>query len=112
MTREELAAIEAIDAWLDDKVSQPYKDQPLAQDWARVCKETEEKGESIEELILATGQNPRKPRDPAATARLLEEMADRAWTAIFGIQHFTQSVQETDRIMSERLKRIRARVPE
>ncbi len=54
MSPEELAAVAAVDAWLDDKVGQDYKDQPLAQDWARVCKETEEKGESIAELILAT----------------------------------------------------------
>ena len=112
MTRGELAAVEIIDAWLDDKVSPEYKAQPLAQDWARICKETEEKGEAIAELILATGQNPRKGRDPAATARLLEEMADRAWTCILGIQHFTKDAHATGHILDERLKRIRARVPE
>jgi hypothetical protein len=54
-----LEMIRDVDLWLDSDVSPVYKEQPLAQDWARICKETEEKGESIAELILATGQNPR-----------------------------------------------------
>ena len=36
--------VERFDAWLDAKVSDIYKDQPLAQDWARVAKISEEAG--------------------------------------------------------------------
>lgn len=101
----------SIDLWLDGKVSQAYKDQPLAQDWARVCKEVEERGESIAELILATGQNPRKPRENEAMERLLYEMADRAWTSILGIQHFTKDAYLTEKIMSRKLRQILERIP-
>lgn len=103
--------ISAIDIWLDNKVSQIYKDQPLAQDWARVCKETEERGESIAELILATGQNPRKPQEQEAMKRLLLEMADRAWTSILGMQHFTKDAALTEEILAIKLGQILARVP-
>lgn len=48
------------DEWLDGSVSHYYKLEPLAQDWARVAKVSEEVGEAIAELIAATGQNPRK----------------------------------------------------
>ena len=55
-----------VDAWLDANVSSEYKAQPLAQHWARICKGIEENGESVAELILMTGQNPSKPKDPNA----------------------------------------------
>src|SRR5215472_15033248 len=87
--------ISAVDTWLDDGCSQAYKDQPLAQDWARTAKADEEQGEVIAELILATGQNPRKPQDPAARDRLLAELADRAVTSVFAIQHFTKDARQT-----------------
>jgi hypothetical protein len=90
-----LEIIRDVDVWLDAEVAQDYRDQPLAQDWARVAKDGEEKGESIAELILATGQNPRKGRDPAALERLVKELADRAMTSVFAIQHFTKDEQRT-----------------
>jgi hypothetical protein len=90
-----LEMIRDVDEWLDSDVSPVYKEQPLAQDWARVCKESEERGESIAELILATGQNPRKGTDPEAGDRLLKELADRAVTSVFAIQHFTKDEQRT-----------------
>ena len=34
--------VEFLDNWLDTAVADIYKDQPLAQDWARVAKVTEE----------------------------------------------------------------------
>lgn len=107
----DIADIEIIDLWLDDKVSPIYKEQPLAQDWARVCKGDEEKGESIAELILATGQNPRKPQDPEANERLLKELADRAITNILAIQHFTKDAFKTEQIVQDKLAAIRTRVP-
>jgi hypothetical protein len=91
------------DAWLDDNVSQEYKNQPLAQDWARVTKIGEELGEAIEELIAATGQNPRKPGRAEAKAMLLDELADCALTSIYAIQHLVKDEDLTHRIIEERL---------
>lgn len=83
-----LRMITAVDTWLDTECGPAYREQPLAQTWTRVVKEQEEHGEAIAELILATGQNPRKPADPAARDRLcasfggimhLVKDADVAW---------------------------------
>ncbi|HEY7415350.1 MAG TPA: hypothetical protein VH593_09170, partial [Ktedonobacteraceae bacterium] len=71
------------DQWLDAEVSQAYKNEPLAQDNARVQKVVEEIGETIAALIGYTGQNPRKGiinnRDDVCL-----ELADTVWTAILG----------------------------
>lgn len=91
--------VEAIDAWLDKNVSSPYTSMSLAQDWARVAKISEEAGEAIAELILLTGQNPRKGTHPEAYRRLLMELADTALTAIYAIQHFTKNIDETEIIL-------------
>lgn len=88
-----------VDEVLDKKVSDIYKEQPLAQDWARVAKITEEAGEAIAELILATGQNPRKGIDAHAHKRLLQELADTAMTAVYAIQHFTKDADVTEQYM-------------
>jgi hypothetical protein len=90
-----LQIVHDVNEWLDAEVGQAYKDQPLALDWLRVAKDSEEKGESIAELILATGGNPRKGSDPEASGRLLKELADRVITPVFAIQHFTQDEQRT-----------------
>lgn len=83
--------------WLDDGVSDLYGAQPLAQHWARVAKTSEEAGEAIEALIAWSGQNPRKPRvdDFVGRAKLLDELADVALTAILAIQHFTKDADQT-----------------
>ena len=90
-----------VDYILDKKVSQHYKNQPLAQDWARVSKVIEELGEAINELILSTGQNPRKGFDGNAFDRLLEELADTAMTGIYAIQHFTKDIHRTSAILKQ-----------
>lgn len=90
-----------VDEILDDNVSEIYQDMPLAQDWARVTKVGEELGEAINELILMTGQNPRKPRDPEAYNRLLMELADVAMTGVYAIQHFTKNVDITEQVMMD-----------
>jgi hypothetical protein len=85
-------------AWMDDHldadVADPYKEQPLAQDWARVAKVAEEAGEAVDALIGVTGQNPRKgfygSRDD-----LLDELADVALTGLYAMQHFTKNRHET-----------------
>ena len=92
-----------VDFILDGLVSPQYKLQPLAQDWARVAKVQEECGEAIAELILATGQNPRKPQSDSerslAYERLLLELADTAMTAVYAIQHFTKDSDLTTHIL-------------
>src|SRR5215472_17157532 len=75
-----MAMIAAVDTWLDEQCGPAYKEQPLAQTWARLCKDQEEKGESIAELILATGQNPRKRDQAGSRDRICEELADRSVT--------------------------------
>ena len=85
-------------AWMDDDldehVSQPYKDQPLAQDWARVAKAAEEVGEAINALIGYTGQNPRKGVH-GSPDNLLAELSDGALTCVYAIQHFTKDAEAT-----------------
>ncbi len=111
MTPGELAAVKAVDEWIDAGASAEYQAQPLALQWLRVGKLAEEEGESIAELISATGGNPRKPHDPAALDRLLKELADRAWTAILAIQHCTKDTARTDEVLGEVLAKIWSRVP-
>jgi hypothetical protein len=98
-------SVEQVDHWLDAKVGVAYAGHPLAQHWARVAKITEEQGEAIAELILWTGQNPRKGQDPEALERLLNELADTALTAVYALQHFTKNTDVTEeflRIAQER----------
>lgn len=99
--REEM--IVDVDRWLDAGVSDLYQAAPLAQDWARVAKTSEEAGEAIDALIAWTGQNPRKPQRDDAGGELLAELADVALTGIYAIQHFTKDVDETLRIVHDRL---------
>ena len=106
--------IEKADKWLDDSVSETYKTQPLAQDWARVVKVIEEIGEAIANLILYTGQNPRKVSknpDNDETEMLLE-LADTAVTAILGIQHFTKDTWTTRHIVQSAIAKIESRIPD
>jgi hypothetical protein len=91
--------VEGVDRILDAHVGLKYKEQPLAQDWARICKRDEEHGEAIEELILATGQNPRKGTDPEADDRLLYELADRLLTDLYALQHFTKDIRKTKAVI-------------
>ncbi len=90
-----------IDEHLDAEVGQRYKDEPLAQDWARVTKVSEEVGEAIAELILWTQQNPRKVLrgDTGSRDGLLKELADVVITGALGMQHFTKDARETLRIL-------------
>jgi hypothetical protein len=102
-----------VDEVLDANASDQYQDQPLAQDWARIAKMSEEIGEAIQELILWTGQNPRKGLDPEARERLLKELADAAMTGVYAIQHFTKNTLETFNILNEaQAKHIRRLDPE
>lgn len=108
----ECESVALIDAWLDDAVAHTYERQPLAQDWARVAKVTEEAGEAIEKLIEWTGQNPRKPRRDEAREDMLYELADVALTAILGIQHFTKDAGLTWAYIEHKLASLRQRAEE
>jgi hypothetical protein len=100
-----------VDQWIDGLSGKEYQEQPLAQDWARIAKLAEELGETIAELILATGQNPRKPRDPAARDRMLRELADTVMTGVYGIQHFTKDADRTEMYLCEAQAKHYSRVP-
>jgi hypothetical protein len=100
------------DIWLDDAVSADYQNQPLAQDWARVAKMSEEIGEAIAELISMTGQNPRKPRDSQAYVKFLKEMGDAVITGILGIQHFTKDTELTQEVINGAIAKLAGRIPE
>lgn len=103
-------AVAYVDRILDEQVSVLYKNAPLAQDWARTAKVAEEAGEAIAELILLTGQNPRKGYDPEARERLIRELADTALTAVFAIQHFTKDSTLTGMALSEAQDKIVGRM--
>lgn len=104
--------VKKVDDWLDGQVGGAYKDQPLAQDWARVAKVAEEAGEAVSELILMTGQNPRKGEHPEARAKLLGELADAAFAAILAVQHFTKDLSQTQAVLIVAQKKAFARTQE
>lgn len=94
--------IQIVDRWLDTQVADNYKDQPLAQDWARVAKLAEEAGEAISALIACTGQNPRKGVS-GTMDEMLKEVADTFACGAFAIQHFTQDIELTASILEAAL---------
>lgn len=97
--RDYYSYIEAIDCGMNAGVGDAYRDNWLATSWARVGKLMEEGGEAVAELILLTGQNPRKGVDPTAMGRILNELADCVVTAMCAIQHFTQDVNVTEQVV-------------
>jgi hypothetical protein len=107
------AVIARADTWLDERVGVAYLDDygytNLAQDWARIAKIQEELGEAIAELILWTGQNPRKGKRPEAREKMLKELADTALTAILAIQHFTKDTADTETLLVDAQEKIYAR---
>jgi hypothetical protein len=103
-------AIVYVNNWLDEKVSHIYLDQPLAQDWARISKISEELGEAIQAFIGYTAENPRKGKTHELDD-VLDELADAALTAILAIQHFTNSSNKTRQILQSKIGAIYARIP-
>jgi len=92
--RERLRRIvEWLDEHLDRDVADLYREQPLAQDWARVAKVAEEAGEAVDALIGLTGQNPRKGHY-GTRQDLYDELADVALTGLYAMQHFTKNADE------------------
>lgn len=101
MLGQMLSDLAQVDRWLDENVSDEYKSQPLAQDWARITKVAEELGEVVDAFILHTGQNPRKETRALMDA-VLDELADVAFTAILAIQHFTKDEAVTGKILVDK----------
>src|SRR5215472_1037378 len=87
-----------VDKWLDEGIPDIYKDQSMAQDWARVSKVIEELGEAVAAMIGYTGQNPRKGMTHTKED-MVYELADVAMTAILAIQHFTKADDVTRGIL-------------
>jgi hypothetical protein len=93
--------IRYVDNWLDEELPDYYKEQPLAQDWARISKVIEELGEAVSAMIGATGQNPRK----GATHHrddILKELMDVVMTGLLAVQHFTKDTNATREILREK----------
>lgn len=105
-------AIDKIDSWLDSNVPGKYREQPLAQDWARISKIGEELGEAIQAFIGYTGQNPRKGYDGTTNYEVMNELADVILTAILAIQHFTKNTSSTRNIIRAKTLHITQRNPE
>lgn len=100
-----------VDKWLDEEVSAPYKEQPLAQDWARIAKVIEELGECVDAMIYFTGQNPRKGTR-FTKLDMLFELADVVMTGVLAIQHFTKDDAETREILRRKQEFIYRRMVE
>lgn len=100
---------EWMDNYLDENAPDAYKEQPLAQDWARVTKVSEECGEAVDALIGYTGQNPRKGYYGDLND-LLTELFDVALTAIYAAQHFTKDSGYTISRLIARAEAHKARV--
>lgn len=100
--------IEKIDAWLDRDAASAYQGSPLALDWLRVSKLTEEAGEAVAALIGVTGGNPRKGVTHMMDD-VVAELADVAATAMCAIQHFTKDRAETQRIIEAKVSAVAER---
>jgi hypothetical protein len=101
--------IELFDEHLDANVGTLYKEQPFAQDWARISKVAEELGEAVQVFIGYTGQNPRKG-SYGSQSDLMGELADVAATAILAMQHFLKDITAVEIIMYERASNALERV--
>ena len=94
--------IKALDDYLDANVGDQYKDQPLAQSWARLAKIGEEYGEAVNAFIGVTGQNPRKGVFESEDD-VDDELVDVALTALLCLQHRTKDIKVTENIITTRM---------
>jgi hypothetical protein len=88
-----------IDRYLDSQVAEQYLVQPLAQDWARIAKISEELGEVVDAFIGITGQNPRKGYY-SSQEDVIKELLDVACTALLAVEHFTKDGSTWDRLQA------------
>lgn len=103
--------VTSVDGWLDDYAPAHYRDNPLAQDWARLAKLMEESGEAVDKFIGITGNNPRKGVH-GTEEEFLGELADVAATAILAIQHFTKEWARTEEVLWDKAVALSERIPD
>ncbi len=106
-----MAIVRDVDAHLDANTAAPYREQPLAGDWARITKVCEEAGEVWKALSKATGENPRKGVC-GTWDELLEELGDTASAALCAIQHITKDEARTADVFVAALEKAHRRVSE
>ena len=108
--------IEVVDAHLDAAAPEVFRLGTPASEIAsmhrRVDKAASEAHEAMEELSLLTGENPRKPADPAARGRMLAELGDTAMAALLGIQSQVKDIKLTWVIFTEMAAKAYSRVPD
>lgn len=109
MLGQMLADLAKVDQWLDDAVSQEYKDQPLALSWARISKVSEELGEATQAFIAYTGQNPRKDRTDTLDDTLAE-LADVVITAMCAMLHLTKDGARVGMILMDKTQVVSRRM--
>ena len=109
LTLDEQELVTLIDDHLDSGCGELYHKQPLAQDWARVCKVVEEAGEVVDALIGWTEQNPRKG-EYSSPEEMYKELCDVALTAIFALQHFTKDAARTNSLLTQHLVFLKERL--
>ena len=89
--------VSEISEYLDKYTGPLYQEQPLAQDWARISKVSEELGEAIQEFIGVTGQNPRKGYH-GSYQTVIKELLDTCATGLLAVEHFTHDGQSWERL--------------
>lgn len=106
-----MAIVRDVDAHLDANTAEPYRQQPLGADWARITKVCEEAGEVWKALSKATGENPRKGLC-GTWDDVLEELGDTASAALCAIQHITKDEARTAAVLVAALEKAHRRVGE
>lgn len=107
-----LGLIALVDAHLDEAGPQWAKDCPEANMYRRVGKAQLEAAEAMEELSLATGENPRKGRHPEARERMLAELGDTVVAGLLGIQSQLKDTAATWTVFRAALAKAASRVPD
>lgn len=106
-----LSDLAQVDTWLDEYVSEQYKEQPLAQHWGRLAKIGEEFGEVVDAYIALTGQNPRKAQT-VDIAELMGELSDVVFTAMLAMLHFTKDPATVGRYLVDGQRKLSRRMME
>lgn len=106
-----LSDMSKVDMWLDENSPELRSGQPLAQDWARIAKISEEVGEVVQAFMLHTGSNPRKGKGENMDA-VLCELTDVIYTAILAMLHFTKDPALVGRYMADANVRLSKRMIE
>lgn len=102
-------AISYIDRRLDETADPRYREQPLAQDWARLSKIGEEYGEAVQAFIGCTGQNPRKGIT-CTEDDVLGELADVIVTAAVCMQHLAKDPDRARSVIQRKIATVKERV--